>query len=133
MNKINQEEENINISDNYYNLIKQLSEDYIKYITSYKFATIDYLKKLSLNQEKYISKLNEIKNELKNIDGSHIISLTSTISKIIKQQITSINLFIQGIGEKLENFEETIKTRSSQYINLITPFTEVKNELSKKK
>ena len=132
MNKINQEQENINISDNYYNLIKQLSEDYIKYITSYKFATIDYLKKLSLNQEKYISKLNEIKNELKNIDGSHIISLTSTISKIIKHQITSINLFIQGIGEKLENFEETIKTKSSQYINLITPFTDVKNELFKK-
>lgn len=45
MNTFYPEEENLNITDNYYNFLKQLSEDYIKYITNYKVATSEYLKK----------------------------------------------------------------------------------------
>ena len=129
---LSQEEENINISDNYYYLIKQLSEDYLKYITSYKTASIDYLKKLAINQEKYSPKLKEVKIQAKNIDCQHILSLTSTIPKIISQQIGSIELFVNGIEEKLENFEEFIKTKSEEYIDTTAPFKDVKNELFKK-
>ena len=45
MNTSFPEEENINITDNYYTPIKQLSEDFLKYITNYKTATSDYIKK----------------------------------------------------------------------------------------
>ena len=39
------QEENLIITDNYYYFIKQLSEDYLKYIINYKIATNEYLKK----------------------------------------------------------------------------------------
>ena len=57
MNLYNQEEENINITEKYYNFLKQLSEDYLKYLMNYKTATGEYLRKLALNQEKYRPKL----------------------------------------------------------------------------
>lgn len=38
MNSIFPEEENINITENYYIFLKQLSEDYLKYISNYKVA-----------------------------------------------------------------------------------------------
>ena len=89
-----QEEKNINICENYYNFIKQLSEDYLKYITNYKIASIDYLKKISLNHEKYSSKLTEVDEELININSTHIISVTSIIPKVVEQQITGLNDFL---------------------------------------
>ena len=59
MNSLYPGEENINITDNYYNFIKQISEDYLKYIINYKIATSEYLKKITTNHEKYNPKLSE--------------------------------------------------------------------------
>ena len=39
------EEDNFKITDNYYSIIKQISEDLIKYITNFKSYSNDYLKK----------------------------------------------------------------------------------------
>ena len=127
-----QEEKNINICENYYNFIKQLSEDYLKYITNYKIASTDYLKKISLNHEKFSSKLTEVEEELKNINSTHIISLTSIIPKVVGQQISSINDFLNEIDEKIINFDKIIKERSIEFIECLTPFKDIKNELSKK-
>jgi hypothetical protein len=127
-----QEEKNINICEKYYNFIKQLSEDYLKYITNYKIASTDYLKKLSLNHEKFSSKLMEVSDELKSINSTHIISLTSIIPKVVEQQITNINYFLEGIDEKIINFDKFIKEKNIEFIECLTPFKDIKSELYKK-
>ena len=132
MNFSFQEEENINISENYFNFIKQLSEDYLKYITNYKVATGEYLKKLASIQEKYGSRLLEANDHLKKINSNHIISLTSIIPKVVEQQITNIEFFVEGIDNKLINFDKYIKEKSIKYFEFQTPFKEIKNELIKK-
>jgi hypothetical protein len=127
-----QEEKNINICENYYNFIKQLSEDYLKYITNYKIASIDYLKKISLNHEKYSSKLSEVDEELLSINSTHIISVTSIIPKVVEQQITGLNDFLKQIDEKIINFDKLIKVKNTEFIESVSSFKDIKNELHKK-
>jgi hypothetical protein len=127
-----QEEKNINICENYYNFIKQLSEDYLKYITNYKIASIDYLKKISLNHEKYSLKLTEVDEDSININSTHIISVTSIIPKVVEQQISGLNDFLKQIDEKIINFDKLIKVKNTEFIECVSSFKDIKNELLKK-
>jgi hypothetical protein len=128
----NEEEENLNITDKYFTFVKQLCEDYVKYIINYKIATGEYLKKIKINQEKYRPKLSETVDQIKNINLNHIISLTSIIPKVVEQQIINIEYFFEGIDEKLDNFEKLIKEQNLAYIDTQSTFKEIKNELIKK-
>ena len=132
MNSLYPGEENINITDNYYTFIKQLTEDFLKYITNYKLSTGEYLKKISLNHEKYSPRLIEIKEQLKNINVGHIISVTSIVPKVIEQQIINIEYFVEGFDEKLVKFEKLIKEKNVEYLDCINSFKDKKNELIKK-
>ena len=132
MNMSNEEEENLNITDKYFTFVKQLCEDYVKYIINYKIATGEYLKKIKINQEKYRPKLSETVEQIKNINLNHIISLTSIIPKVVEQQIINIEYFFEGIDEKLDNFEKLIKEQNLAYIDTQSAFKEIKNELIKK-
>ena len=132
MNSLYPGEENIIICDNYSIFLKQISEDFIKYITNYKIATSDYLKKIELNQEKYSPKLIEGNDQLKNINIKHIISLTSIIPKVIEQQIINIDYFVKGIDSKFEKFEKLLKDKNIEFIVCQNDFKDVKNELVKK-
>ena len=127
-----EEEENLNITDKYFTFVKQLCEDYVKYIINYKIATGEYLKKIKINQEKYRPKLSETVDQIKNINLNHIISLTSIIPKVVEQQIINIEYFFEGIDEKLDNFEKLIKEQNLAYIDTQSAFKEIKNELIKK-
>ena len=132
MNSVYPGEENINISDNYYNFIKQLAEDFLKYITNYKLFTGEYLKKISLNHEKYSPKLLGVKEQLKNINTSHILSITSIIPKVVEQQIINIEYFVEGFDENLLKFEKLIKEKNVEYLDCLNSFRETKNELINK-
>ena len=125
------EEENLNITDNYYNFLKQISEDYLKYIACYKIATNEYLKKLISNQEKYNSKLIEVKDQ-KELKKEHINKLVSTIPKIIEQQITNIGYFVQGVDKNISKLEQILKDKNSEYIDCLNSFKDTKNDLIKK-
>ena len=94
------EEENLNITENYYNFLKQILEDYLKYITNYKIATNEYLKKLTMNHEKYNQKLLERKHQ-KELNKEHLIKLVSTIPKIVEEQITNIGYFVEGVDKNI--------------------------------
>ena len=132
MNTSFPEEENINITDNYYTPIKQLSEDFLKYITNYKTATSDYIKKISAYQEKYKPRLIEPKDLPKNICLNHLLSLTSIIPKIVEQQIINNKFFLEGIDSKIIEFEPMLKQKNLEYIDVQNSFKDSKNELLKK-
>ena len=125
-------EYNINISETYFTFLKQISEDYKKYVTNYKMATSDYLKKISLNQEKYGPQLLGAKEQPKDINVSHIISLTSIIPKIIKQQIINIECFIDTIDSKFNKYEKLLKNKTNEFFDCQNLFKDFKNELNRK-
>ena len=109
-----------------------MCEDYLKYITNYKAATNDYLKKIIFNQEKFSPRILEANNQIKNINISHLISLTSIIPKVIEQQIINIEFFVEGIEPKFENFEKQLKDKGNEFVECQNTFKDIKNELSKK-
>ena len=129
---MNPQEPNINLSEKFYTFIKQLSEDYIKYINNYKIATGDYLNKIAINHEKYNPRLIESKNQLKNIVSGKIISIATIIPKVIEQQIINIEYFVKGIDSKLEKFERLLKRKNIEFIDSQNFYKDIKNELNKK-
>ena len=135
MNFICSEVENMSISINYYEFIKQMYENLTKYIKAYKSETNDYYKKISKLHEKYYPKLSCINEELKksiNIKTNHIISLSSKVPKIIGQQILNLKYFITGIDSTIKSFDKTLKEKnlmSNQYQN---EYDDCRNSLSKK-
>ena len=132
MNSLCPVEENIYITDKYYLLLNEISEDFIKYINNYKLATNDYLKKIVLNQEKYSPKLLDNKTQLKDVDSNHIKSLAAIIPKVVEQQIINIEFFVEGFDEKYNRFEKLLKDKSLEYLVIQNSFKDVKNELIKK-
>ena len=129
------EVENMNISINYYEFIKQMYENLTKYIKGYKSETNDYYKKLLKIHEKYYPKLSGIKEELKkvtNIKTNHIISLSSKVPKIIGQQITNLKYFIAGIETIIKSFDKTLKDKNSMSSKYQNEYDECRNSLVKK-
>ena len=125
------EEENLNITDNYYNFLKQISEDYLKYITYYKIAANEYLKKLASNHEKYNQRLIEVSDQ-KVLKKQHITKLVSTIPKIIEQQITNIGYFVQGVDKIISKLEQILKEKNIEFTECLNNFKDTKNDLIKK-
>ena len=125
------EEENLNITDNYYNFLKQISEDYLKYITYYKIATNDYLKKIATLNEKYNQKFIEGRDQ-KELKKDHIIKLVSTIPKIVEQQITNIEYFVEGADKNISNLEKILKEKSTEFMECLNKYKDTKNDLIKK-
>ena len=135
MNFICSEDENVTISENYYSLVKYLYENYIKLISNYKIATNEYIKKITIINEKYSPRLMSLKEEFKKIpslDTSHIITLSSIIPKIIDQQITNGQYLVQGIDKQLESFDKFIHDKTNEFNKIFDSFKESKNELIKK-
>ena len=127
--------ENINISINYYNFIKEVFDDYIQFITNYKTITNEYLKKLSSLQEKFSYKLSTRDKEnmkYKNINIEHIFSLTSPIPKIIKEQIEHSNICIKGIETQIENYNKLMKEKEILSNKIQLMFEESRKDLLKK-
>ena len=125
------EEENLNITENYYNFLKQILEDYLKYITYYKIATNEYLKKLTMNHEKYNQRLIEGKDQ-KELKKEHIIKLVSTIPKIVEEQITNIGYFVEGVDKNILKIEMILKEKSTEFMECLNKFKDTKNDLIKK-
>ena len=89
--------ENMNTTINYFNFIKEIFDDNIKYISNYKDISNEYIKKMAQLQEKYGSRLigKEIDNtKYKNIKTNHIYYITSAIPKIIGKQLENLKLFM---------------------------------------
>ena len=129
------EEENFKITDNYYLVIKQIKEEFTKYIVNFKVISNEYLKKITSNNEKFNFQYLDKKykeNGFKDLNLKHILNLASIIPIVIEQQIINLEYFINGIDEKVENFEKIFNEKSSQYLEQFNNYKDIKNDLSKK-
>ena len=135
MNFICSEVENMSISINYYEFIKQIYDNLTKYIKAYKSETNDYYKKISKLHEKYFPRLSGVNEEFKkstNIKINHILSLSSKVPKIISQQILNLKFFVSGIEETIKSFDKTIKDKNSMSAKYKNEYEECRNSLLKK-
>ena len=128
--------ENLNISQNYFNFIKKSFEEYIKFISNYRLITIEYIKKLTQFMEKSSSKLlgqEEIDDsKYQNINKSHIYSITSSIPKLINNQIDNLNELIDGIDLQISNYDTMIKEKDLLFSKFEMIFEEARKDLLKK-
>ena len=127
--------ENINISVDYFNFIKDIFSDYMQYITNYKIIVSEYLKKLTIFQEKYAYKLlgqekDNIRN--KNVQTDHIFSLTSPIPKIIDKQIENLKMSINEFDSQIEKNNKFIKEKEILSSKFQLMFEESRKDLLKK-
>lgn len=127
--------ENINISVDYFNFIKDIFSDYMQYIINYKIIVSEYLKKLTIFQEKYAYKLlgqekDNIRN--KNVQTDHIFSLTSPIPKIIDKQIENLKMSINEFDSQIEKNNKFIKEKEILSSKFQLMFEESRKDLLKK-
>ena len=135
MNFLCSEIQNITISTNYFNFIKEIFDDYIKYISNYRTITSEYIKKLTLFQEKSSLKLlgKEIyNNQYENISKSHIYKITSIVPKIIDKQIENLNLLMTGIESQVNNYDSIMKEKDILLQKFEMMFEEARKDLLKK-
>ena len=135
MNFLCSEIQNITISTNYFNFIKEIFDDYIKYISNYRIITSEYIKKLTLFQEKSSLKLlgKEIyNNQYENISKSHIYKITSVVPKIIDKQIENLNLLMTGIESQVNNYDSIMKEKDILLQKFEMMFEEARKDLLKK-
>lgn len=127
--------ENINISVDYFNFIKDIFSDYMQYIINYKIIVSEYLKKLTIFQEKYAYKLlgqekDNIRN--KNVQTDHIFSLTSPIPKIIDKQIENLKMSINEFDSQIEKNNKFIKEKEILSSKFQLMFEESRKDLLEK-
>ena len=129
------EEKNFKITDNYYSVIKQIKEEFRKYIINFKVISNEYLKKLNANNEKFNFQYLEKKYkeiEFKDLNLKHILNLASIIPTVIEQQIINLDYFTKAVDDKVESFEKIFNEKSSQYLEQFNNYKDVRNELTKK-
>ena len=124
--------ENIDISMNYFSLIKDMFSDYTQYIINYKAITNEYIKKLSLLQEQIGNKLFKNEKDISKRKINHIYSLTLPIRKIIDSQIENWNIFLDGIELQIENNNKVIKEREIISNKLQLMLEDARKDLLKK-
>ena len=129
--------ENMIISTNYFNFIKDTFEDYIKYITNYRIITNEYIKKICQIQEKYGSRISGKNKDKENpkykrVYTDHIYTITSPIVKIIDKQIEDYKFVMDGIESQIENYNTLIKEKEILLDKFQLMFDEAKKDLLKK-
>ena len=101
--------DNYNISLNYFNSIKLVSEELVKYIKAYKQILQEYVKKIQNIQSNFKKKLDVTDNPT----TSQIISvLTSKIFKLLEQNNDLYQLSFDEIDLRLKEFDSFIKEKN---------------------
>ena len=124
--------DNFNNSLEYFNTMKNLSDDLTKYMRTYRQLIVEFLKKMNNLQSTFTKKLTKSDNPKMSL----IISLTSKLVSLIDENIglyklsfdeleTSIKTFEQEIKSKNDSLKSLQKKSSEQNKILINIFTEV--------
>ena len=109
MNIVCSELDNLNISLDYFNSIKQVSDDLIKYLKNYKQINLDYMKKLQSFQSNFRKKLSTSENpKIAQITSS----LTNKLIQLIDQGNELFQLSLDDIDLRLREFDSFIKVKN---------------------
>lgn len=103
--------DSLDLSKDYYFLIKDTFNEYSKYIRQYKIISMNFIKKLSQFQEKFsqpLLDLDRMKNKYKNIKIKDIYELLSLFPKIVQKLIDSFNNSATGMDNVIQNLDKIL-------------------------
>ena len=103
--------DSLDLSKDYYFLIKDTFNEYSKYIRQYKIISMNFIKKLSQFQEKFsqpLLDLDRMKNKYKNIKIKDIYELISLFPKIVQKLIDSFNNSATGMDNVIQNLDKIL-------------------------
>ena len=118
--------DNINITFDYFTSVKQLGEEFIKYLRGYRQLSQEYMKKLQIFETNFGRK---ISRPAENPKVSQLVDLTSKITDLIFQNIELFDFSIKEIDERINDFEKYLKEKVEIVNNLKKSFTEVGKNL----
>ena len=103
--------DSLDLSKDYYFLIKDTFNEYSKYIRQYKIISMNFIKKLSQFQEKFaqpLLDLDRMKNKYKNLKIKDIYELISLFPKIVQKLIDSFNNSATGMDSVIQNLDKIL-------------------------
>jgi CRISPR/Cas system-associated exonuclease Cas4 (RecB family) len=118
MDEENSELYDINIPKFIYNKLNQISEIYLKYISSYKSSTKDYIKDLKSIHKTYHEKMKEIKSECeknKYFDLSLFFTILNSIPNINSSFVESLQFMINELEILVEKIQNGMKEKKIIY------------------
>ena len=119
--------DNIAISFDYFNSIKTIGDELIKYIRGFNQLSQEYNKKLQIFQTNFSKKISKSENQ----KASHITLLTSKVVEIISQIIELCQFSINDIELRVKNFEALIKEKTNNVKSLKNYPLEFSNDLNR--
>ena len=126
MNNNYSEIDNIGVSIEYFILIKQLGDELIKYLKSYRQSAQEYTRKLQTLVNNYEKK---ITRPFENTIIAHIIEITQKITEIISQNIELFNFTIKEIDVKIQEFETILKEKTEKINDLRKTYLDLPKNL----
>ena len=126
MNNNYSEIDNIGVSIEYFILIKQLGDELIKYLKSYRQSAQEYTRKLQTLVNNYEKK---ITRPFENTIIAHIIEITQKITEIISQNIELFNFTIKEIDVKIQEFETILKEKTEKINDLKKTYLDLPKNL----
>jgi len=118
--------DNITVSFDYFNLIKAVGDELVKYIRGFNQVSQDYMKKLQLFQTNFAKKLAKSDNP----KITQITSLTSKIAEIISQIGELCQISIDDLDSRIKSFETLLKEKTDSVNSLKKSPAELTKELN---
>ena len=118
--------DNITVSFDYFNSIKAVGDEVIKYVRGFNQISQEYMKKLQLFQANYAKKLAKSDNP----KITQITSLTSKITEIVSQIEELCQVSIDDIDSRLKNFETLLKEKTDSVNSLKKSPAELTKDLN---
>lgn len=98
-------------SKDYYFFIKDVFNDYSKYVKQYKIILSSFTKKLIQFQEKFgepLLDLDKIKSKYRNIKINSIYDMISVVPKIVERMIDNFNFSMNELESVIENLDKIL-------------------------
>ena len=99
--------DNISVSFDYFNSIKAVGDEVVKYVRGFNQLSQEYIKKLQLFQTNFAKKLAKSDNP----KITQITSLTSKITEIVSQIEELCQVSINDIDSRVKSFETLLKEK----------------------
>ena len=124
--------ENVTLSLEYFNFIKNISTSFLDYIKQYQFISIEYHQKLLLLNTTFKRNISDIFDKITKtkLDFSKIFDFINTIPKIMDSHLETLLFFTEDITKQMDLLED--KTIIQIISTCETQFNDFKKNLMDK-
>ena len=119
----------------YFNIVKNLNDNYINYIKSYLSVSKDFYSQLINLQKDNEAKTKEILNKIDKNENSNffqIIKLMQAFPKIYHLHLENLGILLNNIEKEISQYTNFVNEKESFVNKLVIQFNEVKNDYLKK-